>query len=442
MFNLTTLALSLSSTQTALIAAICVGVACGLLGSFVVVRRVALVGDALSHAVFPGVVAGFIWNTERNPWVIFAFAVTAGLLGIAVVRAITKSTRLKSDAALGIVLASFFGIGVLWNSTNQQAGVKEFLYGNLAAVTNANLLLMVSSTVVIVVLVMIFLRPFWVLSFDEGFAMGLDYPVKILNGIFFGLLAFAVVVAMQAVGVILVSAMLITPAATAYLLTDRLRKMMIVAVCFGVVSSVSGWWISGQYMGVAVGPIIALMSAAIFGIVYFFAPHHGVLAKVMRHSRRRTRVQRENTLKAIYRLIESDGYKDTGVSVQELATARKMTLEHARKDGADLVKNAEATWEEGGTAIYLTASGWRRAVEIVRNHRLWELYLTSQANYAADHVHEDAEKIEHVLSADTVRMLERDLNFPEEDPHGKPIPSVAQTAGLEAVVGKQTETGY
>ena len=433
---------SLSIAQTALIAAVCVGVSCGLLGSFVVVRRVALVGDALSHAVFPGVVAGFMINEERNPWVIFFCAIAAGLLGIAVVRAVVKSTRLKSDAALGIVLASFFAIGVLWNSTNQQAGVKEFLFGNLAAVSNANLTLMIVSTIVIIALVVLFLRPFWVLSFDEGFAVGLGYPVKILNGVFFGLLAFAVVVAMQAVGVILVSAMLITPAATSYLLTDRLQRMMLYAIGFGVISAVSGWWVSGQYINIAVGPIIALIGAGLFGVVYFFAPQHGVLAKVLRHTRRRSRVHRENTLKAIYRMIESDGFKDTGVSIQELAQVRKMTLEDARKDGNDLVRNTEATWEEGNSAIYLTASGWRRAVEIVRNHRLWELYLTSQANYAADHVHEDAEKIEHVLDADTVRMLERDLNFPELDPHGKPIPSVARTMELETVGGKQPETGY
>ena len=434
--------LALTLGEKAPLAAICVGICCGLLGCFVVVRRVALVGDAISHAVFPGVVAGFLWSEERDPWIIFFCALVAGLFGVIIVRAIVSSTRLKPDAALGIVLASFFAMGVFWNSTRQLAGVDGFLFGDLTTIADADLWMILAATFTVSVLIFLFLRPFRVLSFDAGFAVGLGYPVKLLNALFFGLLTFAVVVAMQAVGVILVSAMLITPAATAYLLTDRLQKMMGVSVLLGVSSALGGWWISNIDERFQTGPIITLFGALMFGLTYFFAPRHGILASFLRHSSSKSRIHRENTLKAIYRIIEAEDFKAVGVGVEQLAEVRKLPFEEVAKDGWDLVKNNEATWEEGETALYLTSSGWRRAAEIVRNHRLWELYLTDQANYAADHVHDDAEKIEHVLGADTVRKLERDLDFPEFDPHGKPIPSLEATLTMEKIQGKQEETGY
>jgi ABC-type Mn2+/Zn2+ transport system permease subunit/Mn-dependent DtxR family transcriptional regulator len=434
--------LAISLSEKAIIAAICVGICCGLLGCFVVVRRVALLGDAISHAVFPGVVAGFMWSDERNPSIIFSCALLAGLFGVLVVRAIVTSTRLKSDAALGIVLASFFAIGVFWNSTKPFVGVNSFLFGDLTTISDADLWLMIGATLIVSILVILFLRPFRVVSFDEGYARGLGYPVKLLNGLFFGLLAFSVVVALQAVGVILVSAMLITPAATAYLLSDRIQKMMGLSVLFGIMAALGGWWIANLDVRFQSGPMITLFAAFLFAMAYFLSPRHGVLAKFMRHAGRKSRVHRENTLKAIYRIIENDGFRAAGVGVEQLAEDRKFSLEQVTKDGQQLVRSGEATWEEGKTALYLTSPGWRRATEIVRNHRLWELYLTNQADYAADHVHEDAEKIEHILGADTVRKLERALNFPECDPHGKPIPSLESTLQMEQTSGKQEETGY
>ncbi len=434
--------LALSLCVKAPLVAICVGICCGLLGCFVVVRRVALVGDALSHAVFPGVVAGFVWSENRDPWIIFVCAVVAGLLGVAMVRAIVTSTKLKSDAALGIVLSSFFAIGIFWNSRKPLLGVKDFLYGDLTTINDADLWLMIVATVVVTVLLFMFLRPFRVLSFDEGFTVGLGYPVKWLNALFFGLLSFAVVVAMQAVGVILVSAMLITPAATAYLLTDRLQRMLLWSVLLGVFAALGGWAVANLDARFQSGPMITLVGAFAFAMTYFFAPSHGVLAKCLLHAGQKSRVHRENTLKSIYRLMERSTFKSPSVGVEQLAEVRKLVIDDVMKDSRDLVRAGEATWEEGKTAILLTSSGWKRAVEIVRNHRLWELYLTDQAGYAADHVHDDAEKIEHILGADTVRRLERDLNFPEFDPHGSPIPSVDVTLKMDKPAGLKEGTGY
>ena len=418
--------LSLQSTEMALLASLVLGVACGLLGSFVVVRRIALVGDTLSHAVLPGVVAGMLWSPERDPYVILSLAALAGLLGVVTVQAIVKSTRIKSDAALGIVLASFFGIGLLWKSRARVPGVSDFLFGNAGAISEQDLVTMSVVSLLLVVIVFLLYRPFLVLSFDEGFAKGLGYPVGFLNALFYGLLSFAVVVAMQAVGVILVSAMLVTPAAAASLFTERLRTMALWSMLIGVLSGGIGCFLSIHLDGLKTGAVITLVASGFFTLSYLFAPQQGVLAKQLRRGRERQRVARENILKSIYHMMEAEDFRQDGVTKLALAEWRKIDLESIERSCQKLIKVGEARVGHDAL-IYLTNSGWRRAVEIVRNHRLWELYLTNQADYAPDHVHDDAEKVEHVLSGEMLRKLEKDLNFPEVDPHGKPIPSVEKT---------------
>jgi Mn-dependent DtxR family transcriptional regulator len=136
------------------------------------------------------------------------------------------------------------------------------------------------------------------------------------------------------------------------------------------------------------------------------------------------RIQRENTLKSIYHVLEDHGFRGEGVSIRELAERRKETEDQVRLFVKDLRQHGFVTLYEDGSTVLTTPEGWRRACAIVRNHRLWELYLTHAASIAADHVHEDAEKIEHVLGEEVVRELEKRLNYAKEDPHGKPIPSV------------------
>jgi len=181
-----------SGSGKAIMAAVLLGAGCGLLGCFVVLRRVALMGDAVSHAVLPGVVAGLIYSSERSPGIIFLFAAVAGLLGAGLVRLMMMSTRLKSDAALGIVLATFFAFGIMWQSRNQQdtVGVMNFLFGNIGSIDASDLRMMLVTTSILVVTMFFLRRPLLLLSFDEGFSRGLGYPVKILNGVFYFLLTF------------------------------------------------------------------------------------------------------------------------------------------------------------------------------------------------------------------------------------------------------------
>jgi len=405
-----------------MIASAALAVSSGLLGTLVVLRRESLFGDAISHAVFPGVVIGFFVSEERNPLVVLGFAMLAGMLGAFTADLMRRTTRLKSDASLGIVLSVFFALGIALYSVRQPPGVKSFFYGMMGAIDGLDLFIMGAAAVLVAVAVLVCRRPLLVASFDESFAYNLGYRVPLLNSLFAGLLAVAVVVAMQAVGVILVSAMLITPAATAHLLTDRFPRMMGLSVLFALLAGVGGSLISYQGADLPAGPIIALTATGLFALAYLFAPHQGVLAKVLKARAQRRRIGRENALKDLYRLAERMDFPEAGVRVEDYRLERRLEAAELERELRDLER--EGALIRGGEAdrLVLSQEGRQQGARVLRNHRLWELYLTNEALYEPDHVHDDAEIVEHLLGEEAIRRLEEQLGFPEIDPHGKPIP--------------------
>jgi len=436
------------SVRYALIGSMLLGVSCGLLGGFIVVRKMALMGDALSHAVLPGVALGFLWNMSKDPVAIFVGATLAGLLGTVLVGVIQQTTRLKEDTALGMVLASFFAVGICAVTmiqrlpTGNKSGIDKFLFGQAAAIGANDVTLMAVVTALAIGTVWVLYKEFLVTSFDPAFARVCGFPVKWLHHALMLLLAFAVVIALQAVGVVLVSAMLITPAAAAYLLTDRLHRMLLLAAAFGLGAGATGCFFSFLGNNLPTGPCMVLGATAVFALAFLFGPRHGVFAKWWRRRSQSGRVGRENTLKALYHVLESRDFKGEGVSLRELAERRHMTAEASSREVQALRRNQLATLTEDGNMVHLTPEGWTRACVIVRNHRLWELYLTNEAHIASDHVHEDAEKIEHVLGEETVLQLERRLESPTKDPHGRPIPSLADLRRGAAVDRRDELVGY
>jgi len=188
------------------------------------------------------------------------------------------------------------------------------------------------------------------------------------------------------------------------------------------------------------GPFMVLSAAAVFVAALLFGPRHGIAARWWRQRSRAERTQRENTLKSIYHVLEAADFRIEGASLADLAEKRRETLEEAQSQARELERHHLASLRN--EVVSLTPQGWQRACEIVRNHRLWELYLTNAAQIAADHVHEDAEIIEHVLGEDNVRQLEKRLNYATRDPHGKLIPGLEDIRqGRSALIGTRA-TGY
>jgi manganese/zinc/iron transport system permease protein len=417
------------AVRAALLGAVLLGVSCGLLGSLLVVRRLALVGDALSHAVLPGVAAGFLWNQTKDPAAIFIGATLAGLFGTVVVGWIRGTTRLKEDTALGLVLAGFYAVGICLVTMIQRlpggakSGIDKFLFGQAAALGAGDLWLMAGVAALALLVFAVAYKELLVTSFDPGFARALGLPVRALHHGVMLLLAFAVVSALQAVGVVLVSAMLITPAATASLLTDRFPRLVTLAAVTGVLAGAAGCLLSFLGNRLPTGPLMVLAASAVFAAAFLFAPRHGLVTRWWRGRSRSSRIGRENTLKALYHVLEGRGFRGEGVSLHELAGRRRETLEDAARQAAALRRHGLATLAEDGQLVLLTPAGLQRAAALVRNHRLWELYLTHAAHVPADHVHDDAENIEHVLGEETARQLERRLAYADTDPHGRPIPT-------------------
>ena len=437
------------TVRFALAGTILLGITCGLLGSFIVVRKMALVGDALSHAVLPGVAFGFLWNMSKDPVAIFIGATVAGLLGAAAVHLIRHTTRLKEDTALGLVLATFFAVGVCMLTmiqrlpTGNTSGIDKFLFGQAAAIGAGDLKLMAVITVLAILAVMLFYKEFLVTSFDSDFARSCGFATHVIHYGLMLLVAFAVVIALQAVGVVLVSSMLITPAAAAYLLTDRMHWMLFLSAIFGMLAGAFGAFFSFLGPGLPTGPFIVLGATTVFSIAFFLGPKHGVITRWFKQRSRSNRIQRENTLKSIYHVLENRSFVGESVSLRELAERRRETLEDARIQSKALARHGLATLHEDGNQIFLTPGGWQLACSIVRNHRLWELYLTNAADFAADHVHDDAEKIEHVLGDEVVRAIERRLKYANRDPHGKPIPSLEDVQrGAAPRARREDSVGY
>ena len=247
----------------ALLAAVIVGVVCSVLGVYIVLRGMAFLGDAMAHTVLPGVVAAYLLG-----WPLAVGALIMGVLTALGIGALTSRTALKEDTAIGVILAGLFALGVAMLSLreNYSIDLAHFLFGNLLGVTAQDLALTAGLGLVVLLLIYLFYKEFLVLSFDPLLAATLRLPTRFLNYLLLILIAVTIVVALQVVGVALMLAVLVTPAATASFLTRRLPSMMAVAATIGAFSGVVGVYVS-YYLNIASGPAVVLVATLIFLIV-------------------------------------------------------------------------------------------------------------------------------------------------------------------------------
>jgi ABC-type Mn2+/Zn2+ transport system permease subunit len=262
-----------------LVASLIVGVVCAVVGVYVVLRGMAFFGDALAHAVLPGVALGYLLSGGSRD-TLFWWALGAAVLVALAVGRISKNAAIREDTAIGILFASMFALGIALISTVRSYSVdlSHFLFGNVLGVTNRDLVLTSIFGGVVLLTIFLFYKEFLVMSFDPVLAATLRLPAGLLNNILLILMAFAVSVAMQTVGVALMVAMLVTPAATASLLTHRLWQGMLVSAVIGAFSSVTGLYLS-YYFNIVSGSAIVLTATAIFLVVFLFQPQRGVLWK-------------------------------------------------------------------------------------------------------------------------------------------------------------------
>ena len=403
----------------ALIASSMVGLMCGVLGCFIVLRNMALIGDALAHAILPGVVVAFM-IVGYSALGFFTGAVVAGLLTAVGITWIQHNVNTKNDAAIGIVFTAMFSLGIMgisWISRDQgvHLDLKDFLFGNVLGVSNQDLYLTAGITVYVLISIVVFYRYLFVTTFQSVIAETMGISTNAVHYFLMLLLSFAVVASLQTVGVILVVAMLITPAATALLLSDRLRWVLFIAGCIGLTASVLGM-VFAVVFTTTPGPAMAVTATLIYMIAVFLAPKKGLVFRFFQKRKLQVKIELEDTLKQSLRLQESSNLNFENL-MQKLGFSKNKLnkyLNILRQKGHAKVE---------GQKIILTPSGIENASQLVRAHRLWETYLVQQMGLTEEQIHEEAEKFEHLLSVDLLDEVDERLGFPSVDPHGSPIPA-------------------
>jgi manganese/zinc/iron transport system permease protein len=418
------------------------GVVTGTLGCLTLLRRQSLLGDTLAHAALPGVCLAFLtatalaeagWAVDpKSPGVLLTGAMAAALAGALWMLGIVRGTRLKEDAALGIVLSVFFGAGIVLLTLLQrragagQAGLDRYLFGSAASIIPSDLAVFAGLGLAVLAVLGLFYKELKLLAFDPGFAESLGLPVRGLEVLLTVLAAAAVVIGLQAVGVVLMAALLITPAAAARQWTDRLSVMMLISAGVGAGSGVAGAVISSLGPKIPTGPVVVLAATAALVFSLGFAPRRGLVWAWVRLARHRGKVRRENLLADLYRAEEAAAGAgiDRIAAAQGSADRRGLTAAQLGATADRLVSAGLLEPRADGAHGYgFTAAGRTEAARIVRNHRLWELFLARRMDIAPDHVHRDAEDMEHTLPAHVLAELERELDVPAADPHGRPIPT-------------------
>ncbi len=251
-----------------MIAAVIVGIVCAVLGTYVVLRGMAFFGDALAHAVLPGVAVGYLVGSgARGP--VFWWAMGTALVSALVIGTVSRSSKIKEDTAIGIIFAGMFALGIALISMvrNYTADLSHFLFGDVLGVSSGDLVLTATFGILILLVIIAFYKEFLVVSFDPILATTLRLPIRALDYLLISLIAISIVVSLQTVGVTMMVAMLVTPAAAASLLTRRLSKMMVIASLIAVFSGVTGLYLS-YYLNLASGAAIVLTCTAVFAVVY------------------------------------------------------------------------------------------------------------------------------------------------------------------------------
>jgi ABC-type Mn2+/Zn2+ transport system permease subunit/Mn-dependent DtxR family transcriptional regulator len=404
-------------TATSVLAAVVLGV----LGCFVVLRRMALIGDALSHAVLPGVVVALLLTGSTGVAGLLLGALLAGLLTAVLVNVLSRYSRTKEDSAIGIVFTALFALGVILISSLPRGthfDLKCFLFGDPLAVGPDDFWMMAAIGAVVLAVVGLLYHPLKLVSFDPVVAAAMGVPVAFLHYLLMGMLSATVVAGLKATGVVLVVAMLITPASAAYQLSNRLGVMLALSGLFGAVSAAAGMSLA-FVTNAPTGPAMVVVATLLFALAMLLSPSHGLVFDWLRRRRLGQHMAEEDLLRVVYRLNETPP-AEGGPSATIADVARLTHLGLRRIDWLLRKRSVRELVQVQEGRVMLTEAGSRRAAEMVRAHRLWESYLADEAKLFPEFIHEEADRLEH--AHELADEVDAELGHPQRDPHGSVIP--------------------
>ncbi len=411
-----------------LLAVVFLGIASGSIGSFTFLRKRALLGDAIAHAVLPGVALGFMVTGTKAPFWLILGACFTGSLSIYFMNKIVQKTKLKMDAAIAVVLSGFFGIGILLityiqrNYGAEQTGLDKFFFGKAASMLYSDFIWLFSICALVIVCIILFYKEFLLVSFDKNYAKAAGLNVSLLEFLLSFLTVLVIVTGIQIVGIILMAALLVTPASSARFWTNKLSRLILLSAIIASISGIAGSLLSYSFTKMPTGPWIVIFLSLIAVISILFAPQKGVVARNMKSKRLKKIMLHDNILKTFYHLAEVDQDFEKYRTNSDLRNRRyfeEPILSYALND----LQKQELICKKD-SQFGLTSEGWIKAKRIVKVHRLWEMYLTKHLRISSDHVHDDADTIEHFISPELENELEKLLSYPDKDPHQTKIPYI------------------
>lgn len=405
------------------------GISGGIVGVFMLLRKRSLIGDVIGHSALPGIAIAFIVTqiispgSGKNLPVLMLGAFLFGLAGAISVLLIERYSRIRADAALAIVLSLFYGLGtslltaITRMPTASAAGLSSFLNGKTASLLAADVWVFAGASLLLTIVTLALFKELCLLCFDSNYAGASGWPVFWLDALLIGLVAGVTIVGMQTVGLILVVAILIIPAASARFWTDDVRHLTWIAALLGALSAGMGTLVSSMAPRLAAGAVIVLSGSCLFVVSLLAGTRRGLIWRWWEHRKRRARIGRHDLLRAMYELIEANEREDD-IPEQRLVLAhvplnwilekrswspRKVNRLISRAIRHDLLES------HSDGSFSLTPEGAALARRAVRNHRLWELYLINYADVAPSQADYDADQIEHVLGPEMIRELEERL---------------------------------
>ncbi len=411
--------------------AILCGLASSILGCFLVLRRMSLLGDAISHAILPGLAIAFIVTKGRDPLPMLIGAMLVGVLTAFLSSSLRRWGRVEEGTAMGVVFTTLFAIGVLlisWVAQDVDLDPGCVLYGVIEMTPFDRVVLPLDGAfspvevprafvglAIAFVVSLAFVLACWkelkIVAFDPALAKALGFSVPLVHYALMTLVAGTTVLSFEAVGSILVIALLVAPAATAQLLTDRLGRLVLLAACDAVLSSILGYVLAVVFNAPVAG-MIATVAGVLFVLALALAPRQGLASRWTSRVSLKFRIASEDVLGSLYRKSEKS-------SVAVTAPRSRGVLEWLALRA--LLVRGDVRRERGG-ALALSPQGHARAQRLVRAHRLWETYLSHNVPLPVDHLHEPAERVEHFIGSRLDQALHEETRGATQDPMGKRIP--------------------
>lgn len=434
------------NTRVVFTGTVLLGLCSGVVGTLLLLRKRALIGDVASHSALPGVGLAYLCMERLSPgegrWfpgLLLGAALAAGC-GLLCSQAIQRIRRIHDDAAMAITLSLFFGGGVVLFTmiqglaTGQSAGLSEFVFGKAAVLVSADVQLLAWASLLVLSICVLLQKELTLLCFDSEYARAGGWPVQTLDLILTALVIGVTVLGMQSVGLLLIVALLVIPATAAEFWTVRLGPMQLIAALCGGAAAGMGVLCSAAVPRLAAGAMIVVCAACLFVLSFLFGRRKGVVWRWMAARRSSLEIGRDDLLRACYELLEPhltehstpENLSDLPISKSALESARSWSSGRFSQLLNDALHGAWLRYDAEG-ALRLTGKGRREAVRAVRHHRLWELYLIEHLAASPAQVDQSADSVEHLLKPDTIEELETlwQTTHPQarvpENPHRVPV---------------------